>query len=170
RLEQKNLKPAPPADKVTLLRRATYDLTGLPPTETEIRNFLEDASPQAFARVVNRLMGSPRYGERWGRHWMDVARYADSTGADEDHRYPYAWRYRDYVIDAFNRDVPYDQFVREQLAGDLLPAPDGSAVNARGIVATGLLALGPKALAQKDKTKMMYDIYDEQVDLVSKAC
>src|SRR6266567_5849351 len=113
RLEAKKLQPAPPADKLTLIRRATYDLTGLPPSESEIRDFLGDSSPEAFTSVVERLLASPRYGERWGRHWMDVARYADSTGADEDHRYPYAWRYRDYVIDAFNRDIPYDQFVRE---------------------------------------------------------
>src|SRR2546427_8666665 len=91
------------------------------------------------------------------------------TGNDDDHRYPYAWRYRDYVIEAFNSDMPYDQFVREQIAGDLLPSPDGKPINTRGIVATGLIALGPKALAQQDKVKMMYDIYDEQVDVVSKA-
>ena len=90
------------------------------------------------------MLGSPRYGERWGRHWLDVARYADSTGNDEDHRYPYAWRYRDYVIAAFNEDTPYDQFVREQIAGDLLPSDDPDGVNRRGIVATGFLALGPK--------------------------
>ena len=134
RLEGKNLKPAPPADKATLLRRATFDLTGLPPTEAEIRSFLEDTSSGAFARVVDRLLESPRYGERWGRHWMDVARYADSTGADEDHRYPYAWRYRDYVIDSFNRDTPYDRFVREQVAGDLLPADKPGEVNVRGAI------------------------------------
>src|SRR5262249_49203001 len=169
KLEEKGLKPAPIADKLTLLRRATFDLTGLPPTESEMRDFLADGSPDAFNKVVERLLASPRYGERWGRHWLDVARYADSTGNDEDHRYPYAWRYRDYVIDAFNNDLPFDQFVREQVAGDLLPSQDGKALNVRGIVATGLLALGPKALAQKDKPKMMYDIYDEQVDVISKA-
>src|SRR5713226_1722913 len=122
RLEAKKLQPAPPADKLTLIRRATYDLTGLPPAESEIRDFLEDRSPEAFARVVERLLASPRYGERWGRHWLDVARYGDSTGGDEDFKNPHAWRYRDYVIEAFNRDLPYDQFIREQLAGDLLPA------------------------------------------------
>ncbi len=169
KLEEKGLKPAAPADKITLLRRATFDLTGLPPSEQETRAFLADRSKDAFRKVVERLLESPRYGERWGRHWLDVARYADSTGNDEDHRYPYAWRYRDYVIEAFNRDEPYDRFIREQVAGDLLPAPDGHAVNPRGIVATGLLALGPKALAQQDKTKMLYDVYDEQVDVVSKA-
>jgi cytochrome c553 len=169
KLEEKGLAPAPPAGKIALLRRATFDLTGLPPTERETRAFLADTSKDAFRNVVERLLASPRYGERWGRHWLDVARYADSTGNDEDHRYPYAWRYRDYVIDAFNHDLPYDQFIREQVAGDLLPSADGKPLNVRGIVATGLLALGPKALAQKDKPKMMYDIYDEQVDVVSRA-
>ncbi|MGI8989213.1 MAG: PSD1 and planctomycete cytochrome C domain-containing protein, partial [Bryobacteraceae bacterium] len=166
KLEENGLKPAPPADKTTLLRRATFDLTGLPPTEREIDDFVADQSPQAFEKVVDRLLASSRYGERWGRHWLDVSRYADSTGNDEDHRYPYAWRYRDYVIESFNNDLPYDQFVREQVAGDLLPSKD---FNARGIVATGFLALGQKALAQVDKTKMLYDIYDEQVDVTSKA-
>jgi mono/diheme cytochrome c family protein len=169
RLEEKNLKPAPPADKLTLLRRATFDLTGLPPTETEMRDFLADLSPDAFNKVVERLLASPRYGERWGRHWLDVARYADSTGNDEDHRYPHAWKYRDYVIESFNNDLPYDQFIREQVAGDLLPAKDGGAVNRRGIIATGFLALGPKAIAQQDKKKMLYDVYDEQVDVTTKA-
>src|SRR5579859_445428 len=143
KLEEKGLKPAAPAGKIALLRRATFDLTGLPPTEQETRAFLADQTKDAFRKVVERLLASPRYGERWGRHWLDVARYADSTGNDEDHRYPYAWRYRDYVIEAFNRDEPYDRFIREQLAGDLLPSPDGRPVNERGIVATGLLALGP---------------------------
>lgn len=169
KLEEKGLKPAPPADKLTLLRRATYDLTGLPPTTKEMNEFLADNSPDAFRKVVDRLLASPRYGERWGRHWLDVARYADSTGNDEDHRYPHAWKYRDYVIKTFNDDLPYDQFVREQLAGDLIPAPDGSEVNRRGIIATGFLALGAKAIAQQDKIKMLYDVYDEQVDVTSKA-
>jgi len=169
RLEEKGISPAPPADKLTLLRRATYDLTGLPPTEKEMQDFLADRSSRAFARVVERLLASPRYGEKWGRHWLDVARYADSTGNDEDHRYPHAWKYRDYVIEAFNKDLPYDQFVREQLAGDLLTAADGSEVNRRGIVATGFLALGAKAIAQQDKQKMLYDVWDEQVEVTSKA-
>ena len=169
RLEQKGLAPASPADKVTLLRRATFDLTGLPPTEEEIVEFVADDSAQAFERIVSRMLGSPRYGERWGRHWLDVARYADSTGNDEDHRYPHAWRYRDYVIAAFNEDMPYDQFVREQISGDLLPSDDPDGVNRRGIVATGFLALGPKAIAQQDKDKMLYDVYDEQMDVVTKA-
>ena len=169
KLEEKGLEPAPPADKAVLLRRAAFDLTGLPPSGQELAGFLADDSPDAFEKVIDRLLASPRYGERWGRHWLDVARYADSTGNDEDHRYPYAWRYRDYVIDAFNADMPYDQFIREQIAGDLLPADDGGEINVRGIVATGFLALGPKAVAQQDKKRMLYDVYDEQIEVVSKA-
>ena len=169
KLEEKGLKPAAPATKTALLRRATFDLTGLPPTEQEIADFLADHSPKAFEKVVDRLLASPRYGERWGRHWLDVARYADSTGNDEDHRYPYAWRYRDYVISAFNSDMPYDQFVREQIAGDLLPPPANEKFNVNGMVATGFLALGAKALAQVDKKKMLYDVWDEQVDVTSRA-
>jgi mono/diheme cytochrome c family protein len=168
-METKGLAPSRPADRLTLLRRATYDLIGLPPTEAEIRDFMTDQSPNAFAKVVDRLLASPRYGEKWGRHWLDVARYADSTGNDEDHRYPHAWRYRDYVIESFNSDLPYDQFVREQLAGDLLPDGNGREVNRRGIVATGFLALGPKAIAQQDKERMLYDVYDEQVEVTGKA-
>ncbi len=169
RLQKEGLRPAPPADKATLLRRTTYDLTGLPPSEKEISDFLADDSPKAFEAVVDRLLASPRYGEHWGRHWLDVARYADSTGNDEDHRYPYAWRYRDYVIDAFNQDLSYDQFLREQVAGDLLPPEEPGSINRPGIVATGFLALGPKAIAQQDKMRMLYDVYDEQLDVVSKS-
>ena len=169
KLEGNKLSPAPEADKYTLLRRATLDLTGLPPTEAEMRAFLADQSPGAFAKVVDRLLASPRYGEKWGRNWLDVARYADSTGNDEDHRYPNAWRYRDYVISSFNNDLPYDQFVREQLAGDLMPAKRPGEVNRQGITATGFLALGPKAIAQQDKKKMLYDVYDEQLDVTTRA-
>jgi hypothetical protein len=169
RLEAGGLTPAPPADKRVLIRRATFDLTGLPPAEEDVRAFLADESPNAFEKVVDRLLASPRYGEKWGRHWLDVARYADSTGADEDYRYPHAWRYRDYVINAFNADLPFDRFIREQIAGDLLPPPPGQDVNKDGIVATGFLALGPKLVAEQDKVKMFYDIVDEQIDVTGKA-
>src|ERR1700678_1803408 len=168
-LEKNGLKPAPQADKTTLLRRATFDLTGLPPTEKELQDFLADKSPKAFEKVVDRLLASPRYGERWGRHWLDVMRYADSTGSDEDHRYPHAWRYRDYVVQAFYDDMPYNQFVREQLAGDILAADPNSGVGYRGIVATGFLALGKKALAQKDLPLKRYDVVDDQIDVTAKA-
>ena len=132
-LEAKGLKPAPPADKRTLIRRATFDLTGLPPTPEEVRAFLDDTRTDAFARVVDRLLASPRYGERWGRHWLDVARYADSNGLDENLMYRHAWRYRDYVIQAFNKDKPYDLFLKEQLAGDLMPRPVPDAVAVRAL-------------------------------------
>ncbi len=119
--EAKGLTPVASADKRMLIRRATFDLTGLPPTPEEIDAFLADDSPRAFAKVVDRLLASPAYGERWGRHWLDVVRYADTAGETADFPVPQAYRYRNYVIDAFNADKPYDQFLREQIAGDLLP-------------------------------------------------
>ena len=118
RLESKGLKPNPPADKITLLRRATFDLIGLPPTPAEVAAFVADASPQAYEKVIDRLLASPQYGERWGRHWLDLARYAESEGFKADETRPNAWRYRDYVIDSLNADKPYDRFVQEQIAGD----------------------------------------------------
>jgi hypothetical protein len=168
-MQKNGLQPAPPASKLTLIRRATFDLTGLPPTEKEINDFLADKAPNAFEKVVDRLLASPRYGERWGRQWLDVMRYADSTGSDEDHRYPHAWRYRDYVVKAFNDDMPYTEFVREQLAGDILAAKPDSGVGYQGIVATGFLALGKKALAQKDLPLKRYDVVDDQIDVTAKA-
>lgn len=140
RLESEGLRPAAPADRSTLLRRVTFDLTGLPPTPEDRKAFLEDPSPDAWERVVERLLASPRYGERWGRHWMDVVRYADTAGDNADYPVPELYRYRDYLIAAFNADKPFDQFVREQLAGDLL-AERGEVGFAEGIVATGFLAL-----------------------------
>ncbi|HEX7376979.1 MAG TPA: DUF1553 domain-containing protein [Pirellulales bacterium] len=163
-LERQDLRPAPPADRATLLRRVTYDLTGLPPTTAELDAFLADDAPAAFAAVVDRLLDSPQYGERWGRHWLDVARYADSNGMDENIALGNAWRYRDYVISAFNRDKPYDQFLQEQIAGDLLPAGDDVAVKHERLIATAFLSLGPKVLAEVDEKKMEMDIIDEQLD------
>ncbi|SPE38782.1 conserved exported hypothetical protein [Candidatus Sulfopaludibacter sp. SbA6] len=127
KLQQKNLRPNPPAGKITLLRRATEDLIGLPPTPEEVQAFLADTSPDAFAKVVDRLLSSPQYGERWGRHWLDLARYADTNGFKSDETRPNIWRYRDYVIQAFNEDKPYDRFIREQIAGDELYPNDLSA-------------------------------------------
>ncbi len=168
KLEEKNLQPAPPASKLTLLRRATFDLIGLPPTAPEIDAFLNDKSSDAFAKVVERLLASPKYGERWGRNWLDVARFAESTGMDEDNAYPHAWRYRDYVVNAFNQDLPYNRFVTEQLAGDLIHTDDPKA-HQQALVATGFLALGPRPLAQQDRLQMLYDVVDEQIDTTSKA-
>ncbi len=168
RLERQGLTPAPPADRRTLLRRATFDLTGLPPTPEEQTAFLADRSPNAFGRVVDRLLASTAYGERWGRHWLDVARYADSNGLDENVAHGNAWRYRDWVIRCFNEDKPYDEFVAEQLAGDLMPSEDRATRHGR-LTATGFLSLGPKVLAEADKEKMVMDIVDEQIDTVGKA-
>ncbi|HXA05411.1 MAG TPA: DUF1549 and DUF1553 domain-containing protein [Bryobacteraceae bacterium] len=132
RLEEKNLTPAPPAGRITLIRRATLDLTGLVPTPEEVQAFVSDPSPDAFPKVVDRLLASPRYGERWARHWLDLARYADSEGFKSDETRPNIWRYRDYVIDSFNQDKPYDRFVREQIAGDELYPQDPAALIATG--------------------------------------
>lgn len=132
RLEEKNLTPAPPAGRITLIRRATLDLTGLVPTPEEVQAFVSDPSPDAFTKVVDRLLASPRYGERWARHWLDLARYADSEGFKSDETRPNIWRYRDYVIDSFNQDKPYDRFVREQIAGDELYPQDPAALIATG--------------------------------------
>ena len=114
------LTAAPRADRRTLLRRVTFDLHGLPPAPEEVQAFVDDESPNAYKTLVERLLASPRYGERWGRHWLDVTRYADTNGFSNDFERPNAWRYRDYVIRAFNQDKPYDQFIREQIAGDEL--------------------------------------------------
>ena len=138
KLSERGLEPAPRADRVTLIRRLTYDLTGLPPTPDEVDAFVNDGSPDAYKALVERLLDSPGYGERWGRHWLDVTRYADTAGYSNDFERPNAWRYRDYVIRSFNEDKPYDQFVLEQLAGDEL-FPD----NPDAIIATGFLRSGP---------------------------
>ncbi len=162
-LEEKDLQPAPPADKRTLLRRVTFDLTGLPPTPEEVAAFLADEEPDAFQKVVERLLASPDYGIRWGRHWLDVARYADSNGLDENLAFGNAWRYRDYVVDAFNNDKPFDRFVVEQIAGDLLPE-----ANRETRIATGYLALGARVLAEPDREKLSMDTIDEQLDTLGK--
>jgi hypothetical protein len=166
-LENAGLAPAPRADKRTLIRRVTFDLIGLPPTQQEVQAFLADDSPLAFQRLVDRLLASPRYGERWGRHWLDVARYADSNGLDENLAYANAFRYRDYVISSFNKDKPYGQFVREQVAGDLLPETENEASDLEQMIATGFLALGAKMLAEDDPKKMQMDIIDEQLSTLT---
>jgi len=139
KLNEKGLKPAPDADKRTLIRRVTFDLTGLPPTPEEIDAYLADESPAAFSRVVERLLASPAYGERWGRHWLDVVRYADTAGDNSDFPVPQIHLYRNYVINSFNEDKPYDQFIREQLAGDLLPHKTDEE-RRTNLIATGYLA------------------------------
>ena len=169
KLEANRLKPAAAADKRTLLRRVFVDMIGLLPTPAEMDSFLRDTSPEAFDKVVDRLLASPQYGERWGRHWLDVVRYADSNGMDENAAHANAWRYRDYVVDAFNRDKPYDSFLIEQVAGDLLFNTNSPSPQHELLIATGFLSLGPKVLAEADKVKMEMDIIDEQVDTLGRA-
>ena len=171
KLSAKGLAPAGPADPRTLIRRLTFDLTGLPPTPEEVETFEQSAirNPQsAMEAAVDRLLASPAFGERWGRHWLDVARYAETTGRAVNVTYPHAWRYRDYVIATFNADKPFDEFVREQVAGDLLPSTDPKR-KAERIVATGFLALGPKALNERNGTQFELDVADEQIDVTTQA-
>ncbi|MES2708205.1 MAG: PSD1 and planctomycete cytochrome C domain-containing protein [Verrucomicrobiota bacterium] len=162
RLEEKKLAPSPAADKRTLIRRAALDLTGLPPSPEEVLAFVGDESPQAFEKVVDRLLASPEYGERWGRHWLDVARYADTKGRTrqrETSLNPNAWTYRDYVISAFNQDKPFDQFIREQIAADLLPeaSKDPASLAALGFITQGEQFAGSRP-----------DIINDQIDVVTK--
>ena len=158
KLGAKGIAPSPAASKRTLIRRATYDLTGLPPTPAEIEAFEKDPSPDAFAKVVDRLLASPRYGERWGRYWLDVARYADTKGYvfTEERRYPYSYTYRDWVIRSFNADLPYDQFIIQQLAGDQVATPQDQ----RPLAALGFLTLGRRFLNSQP------DIMDDRIDVV----
>ena len=158
---------APPADKRTLIRRATYDLTGLPPSPEEVEAFLVDPSPDAFSGLVERLLASPAYGEKWGRKWLDVVRYADTAGENSDYPVANAWRYRNYVIDAFNRDKPYDQFIREQIAGDLLAEGVSPERYAELIVATGYLAIARRFGHDTDKD--MHLTHEDVIDTLGKS-
>ncbi|MBX7206671.1 MAG: DUF1549 and DUF1553 domain-containing protein [Verrucomicrobiaceae bacterium] len=163
-LDAQGMKPARPATKETLLRRVTFDLIGLPPTTDELRDFLADKSPEAFAKVVDRLLKSPHFGERWGRHWLDTARYSDTAGQQtlttrDGYRYPYAWAYRDYVINCYNDDKPYDQFIIEQLAADRLPqGKDNPSV----LAALGFLTVG-------ERFQNNNDVINDRIDTVTKA-
>lgn len=167
-MEEAGVRPVADADRAALLRRLSFDLVGLPPTPEEIRDFLDDTSPGALERVVDRLLASPRFGERWARHWLDVARYAESSGKEVNLPYPHAWRFRDWVIAAFDADMPYDDFLKAQIAGDLL-RHSGPEDQAGKIVATGFLALGPKGLNERDRRQFQMDVVDEQIDVVSQA-
>lgn len=167
-MEAKGLKPVADAEPHVLLRRLHLDLTGLPPTPEDVAAFVFDPSPQAVAEIVDRLLASRHFGERWGRHWLDVARYAETSGKSVNFNFPHAWRYRDYVIASFNADKPYDQFIREQIAGDLLPAKDDAA-KAEQQIATGFLAIGPKALNERNRLQFALDVVDEQIDVTSQA-
>ncbi len=161
RLEQAGIAPSPPADRRTLIRRATIDLWGIPPTAAEVDAFLADDKPGAYARLIDRLLASPRYGERWGRHWLDVARYADTKGYvfTQDRRYPYAYTYRDYVVAAFNADLGYDRFILEQLAADKL-VKGGAGTDTRALAAMGFTTVGRRFLLDQN------EIIDDRIDLV----
>jgi len=166
RLEAAGLQPGADANKITLIRRLYFDLIGLPPTPEEIARFVDDKSPAAYENLVDRLMKSPRFGERWGRHWLDVVRYAESMSL-RGRLLKHAWRYRDYVIEAFNDDLPYDQFLTQQLAGDLL---ETSSVDAqrRNLIATTFLVMGDALLENQNKSQLDMDVVDEQLDVIGK--
>lgn len=169
-LAEHKLSPVADADRVTLLRRTYLALIGLPPTADEIERFVnsENSLDADLAKVVDTLLASEHYGERWGRHWLDVARFAESSGGGRSLMFPYAWRFRDYVIEAYNKDKAFDQFVKEQIAGDLLPF-DSHDQRLEQIVATGFLALGPTNYEQQDKELLTMEVIDEQVDTVGRA-
>ena len=166
-LESKALAPVADADRAALLRRLTADLTGLLPTPEQADAFVGDGAPGALESVVDALLASPAFGERWGRHWLDIARFGESTGSARNLPYPHAWRYRDWVIDAVNADLSYDRFLVEQIAGDLLPAADPAA-RERQLIATGFLAIGVKDVNQRFKVRFVMDNVDEQIDTMSR--
>ena len=171
KLKQQGLKPARDAERGPLLRRVTFNLTGLPPTLSEIGSFAADDSPDdspdAIGKVVERLLASPHFGERWGRHWLDLTGYADTMGTGRSVPARHAWRYRDYIVKSFNADKSYDRFITEQLAGDLLPY-DNAESSAEQITATGFLAIGPWELVNGDKVQLRMDVVDMQIDRVGR--
>ncbi|MEQ9410679.1 MAG: DUF1549 domain-containing protein [Fuerstiella sp.] len=167
RLEARDLHPVADADPRKLVRRVHFDLTGLPPAPDVVESFTANPTPSAYAKLVDELLASPHFGERWGRHWLDLARYAESSGMEFNFTYPHAWPYRNYVIDSFNKDKPYDRFLTEQLAGDLLPA-DSAAERDENNLATGFLAIGPKR-HNAGTTEFRMDIVDDQIRATSEA-
>ncbi len=170
KLEQSGLSPAEDAQPYKVLRRLCFDLTGLPPTPMQIERFSKhwtEDPDEAVAAVVEQLLGREQFGERWGRHWLDVARYAESTGREVNMTYPHAWRYRDYVIDSFNQDKPFDRFVQEQIAGDLLPVETDEQWS-RNLIATAFLAMGPKNVNEQNGVQFAADLVDEQIDTTTR--
>ncbi len=167
KIEVKGLAPVADADKAALLRRATIDLIGMAPSAPEIEAFLADDSPAAFRKVIDRLLDSNHFGERWGRHWLDLARYGETVGRTRNAPYPLAWRYRDYVIDSFNKDKPYDRFIAEQIAGDLLPYQDLEQRREQQ-VATGFLAMGAHDLNEPDAKQFSADVADEMINVTTR--
>ncbi len=168
RLEEKSIKPMPDAERSILLRRLAYDLTGLPPNPDQLEKILYSEETDLLAKYIDDLIASPHFGEHWGRHWLDVARYADSNGGDFNATFHNAWRYRNYVIETFNEDRPFNEFVIEQIAGDLIQTDDDS-VRENQLVATGFLMFGAKMLSERDKEKLRMDVVDEQVTTIGKA-
>ena len=168
RLAKEGLEPVGLAKPEVLLRRLFFDLTGLPPSPGQLDGYLADTSPEVYARLVDRLLATPQFGEHWGRHWLDVARYAESSGGGRSLMFKDAWRFRDYVIDAVNRDKPFDQFVREQIGGDLLPAASREQRNEQ-LIAVGFLALGPHNYELQDKELLRMEVVDEQIETVGRA-
>ena len=170
KLGENGLKPASAADRHTLIRRLSFDLRGLPPTAWEVQAFVDDTSPKAYEKVVDRFLKSSRFGERWARHWMDLFRYSESHGSEGDPDTPLAWRYRDYLIRAFNSDVPYDQLILEHLAGDLLPTPR---INKRdrineSLIATAHFRMVEHAFQPVDPWEDRVKWTDNQIDVISK--
>ena len=168
KLETAGLQPAPQASKYALIRRLSFDLTGLPPTPEQIHDFCGDESPDAYEQLVDRLLDSKHFGERWGRHWLDVVRYAESSGGGRTLLFPDAWRYRDFVIDAFNHDRPYNEFIQQQIAGDLIET-DNWKQRRENLIATAFLLLGPTNYEMQDKDILEMDVVDEQLDTIGKA-
>src|SRR6266516_664363 len=166
KLEAVNLAPSPEADRVTLIRRLSFDLTGLPPTPEEVGQFVSDRAPDAYEKLVDRLLGSPRYGERWARHWLDVVHYGESHGYDKDKPRLNAWPYRDYVIGSFNQDTPYSRFVQEQLAGDVLFPGNPDSVAAPGFIAAGPWDFVGHVELPESKTDGLIARYNDRDDMV----
>ena len=168
--EEQQIEPSEDCDPNTLVRRLTFDLTGLPPSPEQRAGFLRDwnaSSQDAIERMVDELLASEQYGQHWGRHWLDVARYAETSGKESDVTFPNAWRYRDYVIESFQKDKPYDRFIMEQVAGDLLAVSNDQQWNEH-LIATGFLAVGPKSLAEQNPRQFQADLIDEQIDTTTR--
>lgn len=168
KMEAAGIKPVQDADPITLIRRVYFDVIGLPPTPQQVEEYLAKPTPEHLGEIVDRLLASPQFGERWGRHWLDVVRYGESTGMERNFTYPHAWRYRDYVIQAFNEDKPFNQFITEQIAGDLLPAKT-TKERQEQLTATGFLAIGPKSLNERNREQFAMDVVDDQIDVTSRA-
>ncbi|MCP4509894.1 MAG: DUF1549 domain-containing protein, partial [Fuerstiella sp.] len=169
-IEAEGIKPVGDANRQTLIRRLYFDLVGLPPSPQDVDEFVADPAADAVERLVDRLLTSPQFGERWGRHWLDVVRFAESSGMEFNFTYPHAWPFRNYVIDSFNADKPFDEFLQEQIAGDLLPTDgkESPAVAEARQIATSVLAFGPKR-HNSSGTEFQMDIADDQINVVFKS-